>query len=75
MPLYEYICHRCEKKEERLLPFSKSESEQSCEHCKNTLTKIISKPSFQLKGSGWYSDHYGLKTNGNKKNEQTKKSD
>ena len=74
MPLYEYICNKCKIKEERLLSFSKSDSTQLCNECNKPLIRIISKPSFQLKGSGWYSDHYGLKPKTGDKNGQSKKS-
>ena len=31
---------------------------------KESVKKLISRTSFSLKGGGWYSDHYGLKSGG-----------
>jgi putative FmdB family regulatory protein len=54
MPIYEYKCDACghvldalQKVDEEPLKFCPSCSEE-------TLRKLISAPSFRLKGSGWY---------------------
>ncbi len=54
MPIYEYKCDACghvldalQKVDEEPLRFCPSCSEE-------TLRKLISAPSFRLKGSGWY---------------------
>jgi putative FmdB family regulatory protein len=54
MPIYEYKCDACghvldalQKVDEQPLKFCPSCSEE-------TLRKLISAPSFRLKGTGWY---------------------
>jgi putative FmdB family regulatory protein len=57
MPLYEYSCPKCGRFEvsQRITePALKKHSE-----CGSPVEKLISASSFQLKGSGWYSDGYG----------------
>ena len=62
MPLYEYICKECGHEFDVLQSFS-DEPIRICEKCgAEKVAKKISIPSFALKGSGWYKDHYGLKT-------------
>ncbi len=69
MPLYEFRCGECAKVSEFQLKMS-DPSPTTCPACgKGTLTKIMSLPAFQLKGSGWYKDAYDGKSN--KKPEST----
>lgn len=68
MPLYEYKCSNCGKTLEILQkrtdpPLSKCEA---C-HSENTMEKMISNTSFQLKGGGWYKDLYASKKPADKK--------
>ena len=61
MPIYEYRCAACRHRFEELQKMSEPPVEQ-CPACgENQVTKLVSATAFQLKGSGWYSDHYGLK--------------
>jgi putative FmdB family regulatory protein len=72
MPLYEFRCGECAKVSEFQLKMS-DPSPTTCPVCgKGTLTKIMSLPAFQLKGSGWYKDAYDGKSN--KKPESTSSS-
>ena len=65
MPIYEYKCSNCGHQFEKIQKFS-DDPLKKCPKCdKNTLNKLISSPSFRLKGSGWYETDF--KT-GNKKN-------
>lgn len=65
MPIYEYKCSNCDQQFEKIQKFS-DEPLKKCLICdKNTLDKLISTPSFRLKGNGWYETDF--KT-GNKKN-------
>jgi putative FmdB family regulatory protein len=59
MPLYEYQCENCEKTQEIMQKFSDAPL-TDCELCggKGTLSKMISRSSFALKGSGWYVTDY-----------------
>ncbi|WP_423062910.1 FmdB family zinc ribbon protein [Candidiatus Paracoxiella cheracis] len=54
MPLYEYECNACGEHCEILQKISDPLATE-CPHCKeNTLKRLVSATSFQLKGSGWY---------------------
>ena len=63
MPIYEYRCKDCGKVSEFQMKMSDPNPEAcpSCGHA--ALSKIMSLPSFQLKGGGWYSDAYDGKSN------------
>ena len=55
MPLYEFECSQCGGVSEHLMKISDKDP-FICPHCKNegTLSKLMSRTSFVLKGSGWY---------------------
>lgn len=54
MPIYEYECQNCGEIEEKIMKMSDPEPE-NCGHCqKGPIGKVVSKSSFQLKGTGWY---------------------
>ena len=58
MPTYEYACQACgnelEAQQRIIEPALKT-----CPACgKDTLERLISRTSFQLKGGGWYKDLY-----------------
>ncbi|HXW60463.1 MAG TPA: zinc ribbon domain-containing protein [Myxococcota bacterium] len=81
MPIYEYSCRKCHGREE-LLQKLDEEPPEICSHCgaKNTLTRVVSESSFQLKGGGWYKDLYASKKTSpagesDKKGDETKKED
>ena len=60
MPLYEYACDGCGETIEVLQRFSDPPLE-TCTTCGGTLEKLISAPSIQFKGSGWYVTDYARK--------------
>ncbi|MES2744309.1 MAG: zinc ribbon domain-containing protein [Bdellovibrionota bacterium] len=63
MPIYEYRCKDCGNVSEFQMKMSDPHP-STCPTCgHNTLSKIMSLPSFQLKGGGWYSDAYDGKSN------------
>jgi len=65
MPIYEYKCSNCLHEFEKIQKISE-EPIKECPKCnKKSVSKLISAPSFRLKGSGWYETDF--KT-GNKKN-------
>lgn len=59
MPIYEYRCPNCGAEEEALQ--SVGATPPKCK-CGKPMTKLVSRTNFALKGRGWYSDHYGLKS-------------
>jgi len=61
MPIYEYRCQNCETIVEAIQSFSAPPLTR-CDNCGGDLRKLISRSAFHLKGGGWYSDHYGLKS-------------
>lgn len=64
MPIYEYRCPDCGHQFDALQKISDDPLTQ-CPSCEaGNVKKLISRTSFTLKGSGWYSDHYGLKSGG-----------
>lgn len=60
MPIYEYKCNACGHKFEKIQSFSDSPV-QKCEVCNGGVSKLLSKSTFHLKGSGWYATDYGKK--------------
>ena len=64
MPLYEYKCHRCGKTFEVLQKFS-DEPVTHHQECGGEVEQLISAPTFQFKGTGWYvTDYAHGKSNG-----------
>jgi putative FmdB family regulatory protein len=63
MPIYEYECLSCGKRTEVLQKMDDAPL-AACPTCGGEVKKLISAPSFQLKGSGWYATDYGGKKGG-----------
>ncbi|HBA71560.1 MAG: hypothetical protein A2X82_09800 [Geobacteraceae bacterium GWC2_55_20] len=61
MPIYEYRCNSCNIQFELRQKFSDPPADK-CPKCGGTVRKLVSAASFSLKGSGWYGDGYGAKT-------------
>jgi len=58
MPIYEYRCDACGEQLEIIHSMS-DDSERECPKCgASPLSRLISRSSFALKGSGWYKDLY-----------------
>jgi putative FmdB family regulatory protein len=57
MPIYEYGCSSCEKVTEAIQKFSDPPL-TTCPACGGTLSRLMSRTSFQLKGGGWYATDY-----------------
>lgn len=54
MPIYDYKCSECDHQFEVIQKFS-DEPLKKCPECYlNTVSKMVSAPSFRLKGAGWY---------------------
>tara|TARA_Y200000002_G_scaffold321498_1_gene281688 strand:- start:5683 stop:5973 length:291 start_codon:yes stop_codon:yes gene_type:complete len=65
MPIYEYKCLKCGHQFEVIQRFSDNPVEICPCDKKNKVEKLVSAPSFRLKGGGWYETDF--KT-GSKKN-------
>jgi putative FmdB family regulatory protein len=65
MPTYEYCCPTCGafEAEQKITAPALSR----CPTCDAEVKRLISKSSFKLKGSGWYSDGYGSSGGSGKK--------
>jgi len=59
MPIYEYECSQCHQLSDALQKVNDPPPE-TCPHCgaQRTLSRLLSRTSFVLKGGGWYADLY-----------------
>ena len=65
MPIYDYKCSNCGHQFELIQKFSDQPAE-ICPQCsKKSVQKLVSAPSFRLKGGGWYETDFktGAKKN------------
>lgn len=69
MPTYEYQCSTCSEVFECRLSVADSDTPQSCA-CGGPGTKLISLPSFILKGDGWVGKNLRIEGQMRKKNER-----
>jgi putative FmdB family regulatory protein len=61
MPIYDFQCTSCGHKSEVMRKMSESNT-TTCPHCKEeAFTKMLSAPSFQLNGTGWYATDFKTK--------------
>ncbi len=62
MPIYEYTCSQCDKLSDVLQKLNEPAPER-CPACgaEGTLTRVVSRTSFVLKGGGWGADLYASK--------------
>ena len=65
MPIYEYQCTKCGHQEEVLQKISDAPLKKCPECGKPAMEKMVSAPSFRLKGGGWYETDF---KSGKKKN-------
>lgn len=61
MPLYEYKCLKCGRNTEKIEPVS-GPHVKKCPHCGGKVESVITAPSIQFKGSGWYVTDYAGKS-------------
>lgn len=73
MPIYEYQCQACGHNLEAIQGFNDKPLKE-CPACgKAKLNKLMSAPSFHLKGTGWYATDF--KNSGKKPAETSSKSE
>jgi len=61
MPLYEYQCDSCGHRFERIRKFSDPPLDVCPECDQSPVTKLVSSPAIQFKGSGFYITDYAKK--------------
>ena len=71
MPIYDFQCSSCGCKKEVMRKIS-APNVADCPECgKPTFSKMVSAPSFQLNGTGWYAtDFKGAGSKPEKKSEE-----
>jgi putative FmdB family regulatory protein len=60
VPLYEYQCHKCKHRFEKIQKFS-DPLVKKCPECGGPVEQLLSAPAVQFKGSGWYVTDYARK--------------
>jgi putative FmdB family regulatory protein len=63
LPLYEYACLKCKRHTDKIENVNGPHLKK-CPHCGGKVESVITAPSIQFKGSGWYVNDYGRKTTG-----------
>jgi putative FmdB family regulatory protein len=64
VPLYEYKCLKCGRNAEKIESVSGPHLKK-CPHCGGKVESVITAPSIQFKGAGWYvTDYAGKKSGG-----------
>ncbi len=61
MPLYEYQCEACGQRFEVIQKFSDAPVEVCTKCGKGPVTRLLSSPAIQFKGTGWYITDYSQK--------------
>jgi len=69
VPIYEFGCS-CGKVVEEEKKISERKKRKKCPECGKKMKPLISRSSFHLKGSGWYTTDYGQ---GSRNDEKTPK--
>jgi len=60
VPLYEYKCLKCGRNTEKIESVSGPHLKK-CPHCGRKVESVITAPSIQFKGAGWYKTDYASK--------------
>lgn len=71
MPIYEYQCDKCGALLEVMQKMSDKPLSR-CTKCRGKVRKVVSRSSFQLKGSGWYLTDYAGKGGSKSSGSETK---
>ena len=62
MPTYDYECDSCKHSVEQVHRINENPPKTECPCCGGKLTKLISAPTFVLKGEGWANSSYSKPT-------------
>jgi putative FmdB family regulatory protein len=63
VPLYEYKCLKCGRRTEKIEGVTGPHLKK-CPDCSGKVEAVITAPSFQFKGAGWYVTDYASKSGG-----------
>jgi putative FmdB family regulatory protein len=74
VPLYEYQCKKCKHRFEKIQKFS-DPLVKKCPECGGPVEQLLSAPSVQFKGSGWYVTDYARKGSSGSSSESSASSD
>jgi putative FmdB family regulatory protein len=74
LPLYEYACLKCKRHTDKIENLNGPHLKK-CPHCGGKVEPVITAPSIQFKGSGWYVTDYGKKTGGDSSKSDKDKSE
>jgi putative FmdB family regulatory protein len=58
LPLYEYRCLKCDRHTDKIENMNGPHLKK-CPHCGGKVESVITAPSIQFKGTGWYVTDYG----------------
>jgi putative FmdB family regulatory protein len=72
LPLYEYKCLKCGRHTDKIEKVSGPHLKK-CPHCGGKVESVITAPSIQFKGAGWYVNDYGGKKPSSGDGEKTDK--
>jgi len=48
VPLYTFVCKKCEKAFELIVPLKRADEKIKCKYCKKILQKIMTAPYFKI---------------------------
>jgi putative FmdB family regulatory protein len=74
MPLYEYLCTKCGHRFEQIRKFSDKQL-RKCPECGGVIEQVITAPSVQFKGSGFYQTDYKKTSSGSAGSSSSSSSD
>lgn len=60
MPIYEFSCQHCTRQFELICKYSELDAVACCFCQSKDVERLVSLGAFQLKGSGWAHDAYGV---------------
>lgn len=72
MPIYEYQCSKCKTRCEEIQKVNDPPMKK-CPKCGGLLTRVVSAPTFQFKGSGFYITDYPRKNSPGKEDKPKEK--
>lgn len=74
MPLYEYLCTKCNHRFEKIQKFS-DPMMKKCPECGGKVENVLHAPAVHFKGAGWYVTDYAKKSSAEAKDGGAAKSD